>query len=77
MRELVYADPVNLALLKEATMNFITEIAETDESNVAQPVSLDISPSHLVKDLLTASRKNEKITPKIVQIIAKRTYHPG
>jgi len=56
MDNLLYADAKNLAVLKEAVMDFIAD----NGGEVIGNVSLDQFPGHLVRDLLVATtRRNE------------------
>ena len=57
MDNLLYADSKNLALLKEAVMDFIL----VNKHSIIGKVSFDNFPSHLVTDLLTAVARGEQI----------------
>ena len=56
MDNLLYADSKNLALLKEAVMDYIV----ANKRDIIGKVSLDNFPSHLVTDLLTAVARGEE-----------------
>ena len=56
MDNLLYADSMNLALLKEAVMNFLAE----NELEAAAQISFTDFPGHVVKDLLIAVGKSKK-----------------
>jgi len=55
MDNLLYADSKNLALLKEAVMDYIVK----NKTTIISKVSFDNFPSHLVTDLLTAVARGE------------------
>ena len=56
MDNLLYADSMNLALLKEAVMDFLAE----NDSEAAAQISFTDFPGHVVKDLLIAFSKSKK-----------------
>ena len=56
MDNLLYADSMNLALLKEAVMDFLAE----NDSEAAAHISFTDFPTHVVKDLLIAVGKSKK-----------------
>jgi len=56
MDNLLYADSKNLALLKEAVMDYIV----ANKHDIIGKVSFDNFPSHLVTDLLTAMARGEE-----------------
>jgi len=56
MDNLLYADSKNLALLKEAVMDFILE----NKHSIMGKISLNNFPSHLVTDLLAAVARGEQ-----------------
>jgi len=56
MDNLLYADSKNLALLKEAVMDYIVE----NKHSIIGKVSFDNFPCHLVTDLLTAVARGEQ-----------------
>ena len=58
MDNLLYADSKNLALLKEAVMDYIVE----NKTSIIGKVSFNDFPSHLVTDLLTAVARGEEQT---------------
>ena len=58
MDNLLYADSKNLALLKEAVMDYIVK----NKTSIIGKVSFDDFPSHLVTDLLTAVARGEEQT---------------
>ena len=60
MENLLYADSMNLALLKESVMDYIV----ANKHNIIGKVSFEGFPSHLVSDLLTAVARidqNDKV----------------
>ena len=56
MDNLLYADALNLALLKEAVMDFLAE--NTEEAS--ERISFSDVPGHVMKDLLVAFSRTKK-----------------
>ena len=56
MDNLLYADAMNLALLKEAVMNFLAD----NHCEAAERIDFTGFPAHVVKDLLVAFSRNSK-----------------
>ena len=56
-----YADSMNLALLKERCMDYLSS---ADKVEVAEKVSFDDIPSHLMKDLMISLARREKRSSK-------------
>jgi len=64
---LLYADSKNLALLKEAVMDYIV----ANKGDILGKVSFDNVPGSTVSDVLAAMREGSKVEMGIVQIITR------
>ena len=67
MDNLLYADSKNLALLKEAVMDYIV----ANKKDIIGKVSFNDFPGHLVTDLLTAVARGEEQTEMMMMKIRK------
>ena len=57
---LLYADSKNLALLKEAVMDYIVK----NKTSVIGKMSFDNAPGHLITDVLSAMARGEQPSPE-------------
>jgi len=60
MDNLLYADSKNLALLKEAVMDYIVK----NKTSIIGKVSFDNAPGHLITDVLSAMARGEQPSPE-------------